>query len=190
VEEARLVDTGSGLVPQSAGWFVVNAGETAWLRNDAFGWRSAFEAGGPVLRARPELEPHGFDQIGIRLQVLEPGKPTGLYHAETQQEAFLVLSGECLLLVEEEERRLRAWDFFHCPAGTRHVFVGVEEPCVILMTGARMPDATIVYPESDLARSHGAGVEAETDSPHEAYEPFGHWQLGDPGDALPWTRDS
>jgi uncharacterized cupin superfamily protein len=164
-------------VPGSEGWFVVNAARAAWLRNDAFGWRSTFEATGPVLRARPDLEPHGFDQLGIRLQVLEPGKPSGLYHAETQQEAFLVLMGECLLVVEEEERRLRAWDFFHCPAGTQHVFVGVEERCVILMAGARTEEGSIVYPESELARSHGAGVETETGSPHEAYAPLAHWEL-------------
>jgi uncharacterized cupin superfamily protein len=182
MDEARLVEAGSGLVPASDGWFVVNAADAAWLRNDAFGRRSSFEADGPILRARPDLERHGFDQLGIRLQVLEPGKPSGLYHAESQQEDFLVLSGECLLLVEEEERRLRAWDFVHCPSGTRHVFVGVSDaPCVILMTGARTADRTIVYPQSDLARRYGAGVEAETASPHQAYAPYPHWQP----DALP-----
>ena len=41
-----------------------------------------------------------------------------MHHRENAQEGFLVLSGECLLIVEEEERRLRAWDFFHCPGGT------------------------------------------------------------------------
>ncbi|HEX3254400.1 MAG TPA: cupin domain-containing protein [Gaiellaceae bacterium] len=180
--EARLVDSGPGLVPASEGWYVAIAADAAWVRNDAFGWRSSFEADGPILRVRPDLERHGFDQLGIRLQVLEPGKPSGLYHAESQQEGFLVLTGECLLLVEEEERRLHAWDYFHCPSGTRHVFVGVgDAPSVILMTGARTPDRTIVYPESELARGHGAGVEAETDPPHEAYAPYPRWQP----DALP-----
>jgi len=190
MDEARLVDSGSGLVPASDGWFVVNAAEAAWLRNESFGRRSSFEANGPILRARPDLEAHMFNQLGFRLAVLEPGKPSGLYHAESQQEGFLVLTGECLLLVEEEERRLSAWDFFHCPLGTRHVFVGVSDaPCVIVMTGARIADRTIGYPGSDLARRYGAGVEEETDSPHEAYARYPHWEPEPlPEGSLPGTR--
>ena len=78
----------------------------------------------------------------------------------------------------------------HCPPGTRHTFVGVgDEPCVIFMTGARRDDDTIVYPVSARASARQAGVEAETDSPHEAYAPFGHWRLGRPGSwaRLPWA---
>ena len=33
-------------------------------------------------------------------------------------------SGPCALLVENEERRLRAWDFFHASGWTEHAFVG------------------------------------------------------------------
>ena len=58
-----------------------------------------------------------FPQLGINVTVLEPGQAT-LYHAESSQEAFIVLSGECRLLVEDDERLLRPWDFFHtCPRG-------------------------------------------------------------------------
>ena len=189
VPEARLEDVGSGLAPISPGWFVVNVGEAAWVRHDAFGGRCVFESTGRVFAERPDLEPQQFPQLGFTLAMLEPGKPTGMYHAESDQEDFLVLAGECLLLIEEEERPLRAWDFVHCPPGTRHTFVGTsEEPCVIFMTGARTEDGTIVYPVSETARAHGAGVETETDSPREAYAPFGHWRLGRP-DAwahLPW----
>jgi uncharacterized cupin superfamily protein len=189
-EEARLEEVGSGLAPVSSGWFVVNVGEAAWLRNDAFGGRCVFESSPRVLAERPDTEPQPFDQIGITLAVLEPGKPTGMYHAESSQEDFLVLAGECLLLVEEQERPLRAWDFVHCPPGTSHTFVGTgEEPCVIFMTGARREGDTIVYPVSETARAHGAGVGAETNSPSEAYAPFSHWTLGRP-DAwgkLPWS---
>jgi quercetin dioxygenase-like cupin family protein len=138
VDEARLEDVGSGLAPVSPGWFVVNVTEAAWLRHDAFGGRCVFESTGRVLVERPDLEPQHFDQLGYTLAVLEPGKPSGMYHAESSQEDFLVLMGECLLLIEEEERPLRAWDFVHCPPGTRHAFVGTGDgPCVILMTGAR-----------------------------------------------------
>jgi uncharacterized cupin superfamily protein len=189
-EEARLEETGSGLVPVSEGWFVVNVRDAAWRTNEAFGGRCVFEADVPVVRNRPGLEPHRFRDVGFTLAVLEPGKPSGLYHAESNQEDFLVLAGECLLLVEGEERRLRAWDFVHCPPGTEHVFVGRgTSPCVIFMAGARIGERKIAYPDSKLARSHSAGVDTETSSAAEAYAPFPHWSPGRPAswDTLPWA---
>jgi uncharacterized cupin superfamily protein len=189
VEEARLEKVDSGLTPATDGWFVVNASEAAWLTNEAFGARCVFEADVPVVRNRPELEPHRFTDLGISLAVLEPGRPSGLYHAESNQEDFLVLAGECLLLVEGKERALRAWDLVHCPPGTKHVFVGSGTgPCVLLMVGARTENKTIVYPDSELARSHGAGAAAATSSAAEAYAPFPHWSPGRPANwsSLPW----
>jgi uncharacterized cupin superfamily protein len=180
----------SGLAPLTDGWFVVNVREAAWLTNEAFGARCVFEADGPVLRGRPDLEAQRFADLGITLAVIAPGQPSGLYHAESHQEDFLVLAGECLLLVEGEERPLRAWDFVHCPPGTAHAFVGAGDgPCVIFMTGARTREKRIVYPASDLARRHGAGVQAETSSPSEAYAPFPHWQPERPvrRDEFPWA---
>jgi len=190
VNEARLEAADSGLTPASDGWFVVNVGEAAWLTNQAFGGRCVFEADTPVVRNRPGLEVHRFAAVGLTLAVLEPGKPSGLYHAESNQENFLVLAGECLLVVEGEERQLRAWDFVHCPPGTEHVFVGAGSgPCVIFMVGARTPDKSIVYPDSKPARSHGAGVETRTSSPKEAYSGFPHWTPGRPSSwpELPWA---
>jgi uncharacterized cupin superfamily protein len=174
--EARLERAESGLVPVTDGWFVLNVRDAAWLSNDAFGRRAVFEGGGPALRGRPDLDGHRFDQVGINLAFLSPGKPSGLYHADSRQEDFLVLSGECVAIVEEEERRLRAWDFLHCPPGTRHVFVGMgAEPCVILMVGARTREREVVYPRSEAALDRGAGVESETWSAREAYAPFPDW---------------
>ena len=189
-EEARLEAVGSGLAPVGRGWSVVNVAEAAWVRNDAFGGRCVFEASERVLQERPDLAPRHFDQLGFTLAVLEPGKPTGMYHAESSQEAFLVLAGECLLLIEEEERPLRAWDFVHCPPGTRHTFVGTGAgPCLIFMTGARRTDGTIVYPVSETARARGAGVNTETPRPSEAYAPFPTWRIGRPAAwaDLPWA---
>jgi uncharacterized cupin superfamily protein len=175
--EARLEPAESGLVPVTDGWFVLNVRDAAWLSNDAFGRRAVFEGSGPAVRGRPDLEGHMFDQIGLNLAFLSPGKPSGLYHADSRQEDFLVLSGECIAIVEEEERRLRAWDFLHCPPGTGHVFVGIgAEPCVILMVGARTGEREVVYPRSEAALRRGAGVEVETSSANEAYAPFPHWQ--------------
>ena len=190
IEEARLEEVSSGLAPVSPGWFVVNAGEAAWVRNDAFGARCNFEGSDRALAERPELERQWFAEVGYTLAVLEPAKPTGMYHAESSQEDFLVLAGECLLVIEEEERRLRAWDFVHCPAGTRHIFVGIgDEPCVIFMVGARGAGKKLLYPRSEPALAYRAGVETETEEPAEAYAPFPHWRVGRPDawNALPWA---
>src|ERR1700741_702081 len=127
VEEARLEDVGSGLAPVSTGWFVVNARDAAWVRNEAFGARCVFESSPRGLSDRPDLEPQSFPETGFPLAVLEPGRPTGMYHAESVQEDFLVLAGECLLCIEERERTVRAWDFVHCPAGTCHIFVATSD---------------------------------------------------------------
>ena len=91
-----------------------------------------------------------FAQYGINIQVMWPGQPNCYYHAEEGQEDFLVLSGECLLLVEGEERPLKAWDFVHCPPWTEHVFVGTGDgPCAIVGVGARNAGEGLVYPASE-----------------------------------------
>jgi uncharacterized cupin superfamily protein len=174
----------------SAGWFVVNVAETAWLSNGVFGDRCVFEADERVLRERPDLTVQRFDQVGYTISIVQPGQPSGLYHAESSQEGFLVLAGECLALIDGEERRLRQWDFVHCAPGTAHCFVGAGEgPCVIFMTGARTKNKEIVYPEWDVAQGHGAGVETETSSPAEAYAPFPPWMPNRPSaDGVPWAR--
>jgi uncharacterized cupin superfamily protein len=178
-EEARLDEGPSGLVPATEGWFVLNVRDAAWMRSEKFGAGTRFE--GPDAH---------FDALGINIRVLQPGQPNALYHAESDQEDFLVLAGECLLLVEGGERRLRSWDFVHLPPGTEHIVVGAgEAPSVVLMVGARSEESSIVYPASPLAQRHGAGVETETASPREAYAPFPQVKLERPDDweALPWA---
>jgi len=159
--EAQLEDSGSGLAPVTEGWFVVNARDAEWWVTETRGARCAFEN----EYGDPPIE---FDQLGINLTVLESGQ-TGLYHAEANQEAFLVLAGECTLIVENDERRLRAWDFFHAPPWTEHAFVGAgETPCVILMVGSRFGPG-VRYPVSEIAAGYGASVAAETSDWREAY---------------------
>jgi uncharacterized cupin superfamily protein len=117
------------------------------------------------------LEPSGvtWPDTGINVQVMQPGQPNCRYHSEPAQEDFLVLSGECIAIVDGEERSLRQWDFLHCPAGTAHVFVGAGNgPCAVLMIGSRREDACH-YPVNDAAAVYGASVSAETDDPAEAY---------------------
>jgi uncharacterized cupin superfamily protein len=176
--EARLEQVGNGLAPVTEGWFVVNARDAAWIEHDAFGLRCKFDTDGRVASARPGLEPTMFAEIGYTLAVLQPGKPSGLYHAEDAQEDFFVVSGNCLAIVEHEERQLTHYDFLHCPAGTSHTFVGGADGCVLLMIGNRATQTGIVYSVSNTALAHGAGVEQETTSPQEAYTPFGHWRTG------------
>ena len=177
--EAPLVDTGSGLVPAGDGWFVINARDARWLTWETRGSLCSFES--------PE---HSFSQLGVGLHVLEPGRPTGLYHAESEQEAFLVLSGECRLVVEGAERILRQWDFFHSPPWTEHIFVGAGDgPCGLLLAGTRSRDMEVRYPVSELAASYGASVEEETTDPDVAYRPLalGRWSRAPMGDGLPWA---
>jgi uncharacterized cupin superfamily protein len=151
-------------------WFVVNVRDSPWVTGESFGSSAIFED-----------DDREFPQVGYTLAVLQPGKPSGLYHRESNQEDFLVLRGTCTLLVEGEERQLREWDFVHCPAWTEHIFVGSgDEPCVIFMTGARTREKEIVYPESQLAQRHGAGAERETTVSRDAYAPFAPWQPGRP----------
>ena len=164
----------------SDGWFVVNVRDADWLTSE----------GGELPATGSECAFEG-DQVGIRLHVLPPGEPNGFYHAETQQENFLVLQGECTLLVEGEERTLRQWDFFHSPPGTEHIFVGAgDEPCVILMAGARMGDWRVRFPVSGLAERYGASADREVTSPRDAYvgriEPS---RRGRPSywEGLPWN---
>jgi uncharacterized cupin superfamily protein len=159
--EAPLEDGEHGRRPAGPGWFVLSLGE-------AVGGRSARSG------IWTELEPPGgFDAYGVNVHVVMPGQPNCLYHEESNQEDFLVLYGECIAIVEEQERRLRAWDFLHCPAGTRHVFVGAGDgPCAILMIGARDADDRIEYPASEVAARHDAVADPPTLNSREAYRDF------------------
>jgi uncharacterized cupin superfamily protein len=163
VAEAPLEKTEAGLVPAGEGWFVLNARDARWFASDGLGFFCPFEG-----------ESARFVQLGVNLNILPPGEPGSLHHAEEAQEDFLVLAGECLLLVEGQERLLQAWDFVHCPPWTEHVFVGTGNgPCLLLATGARRQGKAIRYPVDEVALKHGAGVDKETADPKEAYARFG-----------------
>jgi uncharacterized cupin superfamily protein len=166
VPEAPLESTKFGLRPGSPdGWFIVSAREIRWRDTGSLGKFCDFEG------------KRRFPQIGVTLNVLGPGEPMGLYHRENGQEGFLVLSGECLLIVEGEKRELRAWDFLHCPPETEHIIVGAGTgPSVVLAVGARLRRKGLVYPVSDVALEHGAGAAKETTDASEAYGGFTGWK--------------
>jgi mannose-6-phosphate isomerase-like protein (cupin superfamily) len=183
--EARLASVSSGLAPVSPGWFVVNAGDAAWVNNDRYGGVCIFESDEFVLRGRPDLDAYEKPAAGFVIRVVMPGQPTGGYHAESVQEDFLVVLGECIAIVDDQERHLRTWDFVHCPPGVAHAFVGAGDgPCVIICAGNRDDDESFwreALP-SDAARSHGAGGENER-------QPAGSWRVERPPtwDRLPWA---
>jgi uncharacterized cupin superfamily protein len=169
VPEALLVTTERGLVPKGDGWFVLNAGATQWWERKGRGVLCEFEGAG--FEGATD-----FTQLGINLTRLGPGEPMGMYHWEADQEDFLVLAGEALLIIQGEERRLRQWDFVHCPPGTNHTIVGVgTTPCLVLAVGARDRSTGAnwgAYTVDEAAIRHGAGVERETTDPGEAYSRF------------------
>ena len=166
VPEARLEETEQGLVPVGAGWFVLNARDARW--NHRPGRQSLTFTGSTDWEADTL-----FPQLGVNLAVLEPGEPNSMYHWETEAEAFLVLAGEALLVVEGQERPLRQWDFVHCPPKTRHLIVGAGDgPCVVLAMSSRENQAYGPYGEytaDEVARRHGASVEEDTQDGSVAY---------------------
>jgi uncharacterized cupin superfamily protein len=176
-EEAKLVaaETG-GLMPGSEGWFVLNAKDARWLSGE-LGAYCNFE--GKEVR---------FEQVGINLNVMRPGEPMTMYHRENAQEDFLVLSGECVLIVQGEERPLRQWDFFHCPGGVDHAIVGAGEgTSLVLAVGARTPESEgAFYPADPVAQNYRAGVKADTSEARDAYAAYTmEWQAYEEG----WLPD-
>jgi uncharacterized cupin superfamily protein len=178
VNEASSEETPYGRYVTSEGWFVLNLTEALAVQNE--------EKGGALFPLESREAP--FGDFGVSVRILRPGEPNALYHSESGQEGFLVLSGECTLIVEEEERTLRQWDYFHCPPGTHHSFVGTGGgPCAILMIGLRPEEETLHYPVSEAAAKYGASAAKETYDPDEAYADW-------PGDyqpvRLPWPPGS
>lgn len=169
VPRARLVDAEHGLVPEGEGWYVLNAREAQWQYSGNTGAWCTFE--GDVR----------FDQLGLNVNVLQPGQPMALYHAEDTQEGFLILAGEAVLVIEDEEVPLRAWDYVHCPPNVAHIVVAAgSDPCTVLAVGARRKGRPIVYPVSATAARYGASVAEETTAPQSAYA---DWEQPRPGPA-------
>jgi uncharacterized cupin superfamily protein len=175
VPEAPLEQTEHGLLLSGDGWFVLNARDAAWRECAGLGKWPRLEGATPR-----------FEQLGLGITVLEPGEPLAMYHWETDQEDFLILSGEALAIVEGEERPLRQWDLLHCPPRTNHVIVGAGDgPCVVFAVGGRTnhtyrtTDGSIdgrddwgAYTVDEAAQRHRAGVEKETTDGDVAYARF------------------
>ena len=166
------MSTERGLVPKGQGWFALNACETQWWERKGRGALCEFEGAG--FEGATD-----FLQLGINITLLGPGEPMAMYHWEADQEDFLVLAGEALLVIEGEERAVRQWDFVHCPPGTQHTIVGAgDAPCLVLAVGARDRSRGPewgAYTVDDAALRHDA--ERETTDPGEAYARFPRGRL-------------
>jgi uncharacterized cupin superfamily protein len=177
--EASIEETPAGFVPSGAGWFVLNLRGARGFVTEGHGVFCSFEA--------PDAP---FEDFGINVHVIRPGERSALYHAESVQEGFLVLAGECIAVVEEQERTLRQWDYLHCPAGTAHALIGAGDgPCAILMAGARRRGSTIVYPVSEAAARHGLSVPVERDNARQAYSEAG-WPRDSRPVPMPWPGET
>ena len=166
ISESELEKTEHGLTPKGGGWYVLNMRDAEW--------RHA-EGRGAVCVVSDDFEGwrREVDQLGVNPFVLAPGEPMAMYHWEADQEDFLVVSGEAVLIVEGAERQLRAWDFVHCPPNTKHVLVGAGSgPCLVIAVGARAHDGqadSIGFPADDVAKRHGASVAEDTTEGEIAY---------------------
>ncbi len=164
VPEAPLEDTENGRRAAGEGWYVLNARDACWYDRGERGAVCDFEAG------------QDWPQVGVNLFVLNPGNPMSMYHWEADQEDFLVLHGEALLIAEGEERPLQQWDFVHCPVEMNHVIVGAGTgPCVVVAVGAREHqggEGWGGYHVNEVAQRHNASSDEETTDPHAAYGRF------------------
>ena len=172
ISESRIEETPAGAVPSGSGWFVLSLIGARGFATEGHGVFCTFES--------PDAD---FEDFGINVHVLAAGRALGAVPRRDVQEGFLVLAGECIAVVEEQERALRAWDYLHCPAGTTHAMIGAGDgPCAILMVGARKPDATIHYPVSEAAARHGLSTPVASDAAREAYGNAG-WNSPERADA-------
>jgi len=172
VPESPVEQTETGCVASGDGWFVVNARDARWFHREGRGELLPLTGN---FETDEEAEWHrvlSFRQFGVNLFVLAPGEPMAVYHGEDAQEAFLVLGGEGVLIIEGQERSLKPWDFVHCPPWTEHTIVGAgDRPCVVLAVGTRASQE-IRFPANAAAAKHGASSERDTTDGGEAYARF------------------
>jgi len=168
VPESKPARTEYGLVPSGAGWYVLGLRDAEWRHADGRG---------AVCLALDDFEgERQAAELGVNPFVLGPGEAMAMYHWEADQEDFLVVAGEATLIVEGEERQLRAWDFVHCPSNTKHVIIGAGTgPCVVIAVGARERSSepeSLGFTADELAKRHGVSVDEDTTDPDAVYGPL------------------
>ena len=157
--EARTLPEGLGA--EGAGWYVLNARDARWWQRDGLGRWADLEGDGD------------FPQLGMRIAVLQPGEPSGMYHAETGQEDFLVVSGECVLVIEGEERQLKAWDSSTVRRGPATRSSAQETGRASSSRSVRGRGTTrSSTPSTKWLRRTARASRKETPLPKEAYAPY------------------
>jgi quercetin dioxygenase-like cupin family protein len=143
-------------------WSVRNARDLRWTENAMGAYCDLLQGGDDAA-----------EELAINLNVLGRGQPMAIYHHEPHQEGFLVLRGECELIVEGESRPLRQWDYVHTGPGVAHVIVGAgDEPALVLAVGGRVGGGSATYPSEPLASRYGASTDEAHDA-RAAYARFG-----------------
>jgi uncharacterized cupin superfamily protein len=168
VPESKPARTEYGLVPSGEGWYVLGLRDAEWRHADGRG---------AVCLALDDFEgERQAEELGVNPFVLGPGEAMAMYHWEADQEDFLVVAGEATLIVEGEERQLRAWDFVHCPPNTKHVIIGAGTgPCVVIAVGARERSSepeSLGFTVDEVAKRHGVSVDEDTTDPDAVYGPL------------------
>lgn len=170
VPEAKLEHSDDGLVPAGPGWFVLNLCDARWLEKPGQGYSL------PLTGADEYEAESFFPMLGMAVRVMHPREPSTTYHWETEQEDFLVLFGQAVLIIEGMERRLKRWDFVHCPPRARHAFVGAGNgPCVLLCASSRQfqkDGPWGFYCRDETAARYNASSPEETQDASLAYARF------------------
>ena len=100
---------------------------------------------------------------GLNLDIVPPGllNTTPHYHS-AEEELFVVLAGEGMLLLGDAEHPVRAGHVVARPAGTKiaHAFRAGPEGISVLLYGTREPNDITYYPRSGIFALRGIGLVA------------------------------
>ena len=146
MSETPLERGDSGLVPAGDGWFVLNVADADW-KTGVFGSYTTFEQ---QERGRSaDVRADGDERLAPRARAAALPLPR-----RGDQEAFLVIKGDAVLIVEEQERQLRAWDLVHTPPWADHVIVGAGDGGLhVAAFGTRLGDVRCVTRAASLRSS-------------------------------------
>jgi uncharacterized cupin superfamily protein len=134
--------------------------------------QAEFGNGGDVSSLCRDLgEAAGSERTGLNHVSVQAGKLGAPPHCHSaEEELFVVLAGDGMLLLGDEEHPVRAGHVVARPAGTRvaHAFRGGEAGLTYLAYGTREPNDICYYPRSGKISFRGVGVIGRL-------EPLSYW---------------
>ena len=166
VPESKLEKTEHGLTPTGTGWYVLNLRDAEWRHADGRGAVCVVSTTSRAGAASPTSSA-SIPSSSCRASrcPCTTGRPTRRPSSSSRAKRVLIVEGE--------ERQLRAWDFVHSPPGTKHVIVGAGTgPCLVIAVGAREHDGepdSLGFTVDEVASRHGASVEEDTMDGDDAY---------------------